>query len=222
MPDHFTQLLEWRRNELAVRGLRETSAGFLHLDDGLPRRREAVLRDGAAGEPLRSKGGHLPTDLPARHPGRPGRRGRPSSEGPERGVPGEHRRDPRPPERPSRGAGDVRPGALRPARTPTFGGRLHRTHSGPDPYSPPAPVRGTTRVRSERRRPGDRFASRGPRSSVARLRPGAQGFATDRGGLRDDRPEGRRRSLPAPQTARLLVDAKVAEPLETSATRPVT
>jgi DNA replication initiation complex subunit (GINS family) len=53
MPDHFTQLLEWRRNELAVRGLAKIPAEFYtatsaYLAD-LRRSYEAELRENPSG-----------------------------------------------------------------------------------------------------------------------------------------------------------------------------
>lgn len=53
MPDHFTQLLEWRRNELAVRGLAKLSPDFYPLTASylaeLRRSYEVELRENPSG-----------------------------------------------------------------------------------------------------------------------------------------------------------------------------
>lgn len=222
MPDHFTQLLEWRRNELAVRGLAKLAPEFYPITSAylaeLRRSYESELRENPSGRKGDiSRQTHQRAIQVARDivEGRVqkilnaafqasigGNRDLPNALPEERamfdqvlGVLLEHRRS---------AAGYIEP-------TPGTAS-VSSAHPAENPPAtpPPAPVRA----------PPAPSASRGhlPLVYVRVLkdsRPVEVGSETI--DLRADDIL----SLP-PETARLLVDAKVAEPVESSPTRPVT
>jgi DNA replication initiation complex subunit (GINS family) len=222
MPDHFTQLLEWRRNELAVRGLAKIpgefySATSAYLTD-LRRSYESELREnpsGRKGEISRQtyqRAIQVSRDIvegraqkvlnAAFQASIGGNRDLPNALPEERamfdqvlGVLLEHRRS---------AAGYIEPTPGAP--TPSAGGASE---------SPPAPTP-TPPARSA----AAPSASRG-RVPLVYVRVLKDSRPVEVGSETIDLRADDILSLP-PETARLLVDAKVAEPVENSPTRPVT
>ncbi len=222
MPDHFTQLLEWRRNELAVRGLAKLPLDFYTLTTAyladVKRSYETELRENPSGR----KG-----DISRQTYQRAIQVARDVVEGRVQKVLNAAFQA-------SIGGTRDLPNAL-PEERATFDQVLsvlleHRRSAAA--YIEPTPAPTPTAPPRPSEAPPASAASAAARATVsppvARARPSLVYVRV----LKDSRPieVGSETidlkaddvlSLP-PETARLLVDAKVAEPLETSATRPVT
>ena len=222
MPDHFTQLLEWRRNELAVRGLAKLPPEFYtattaYLAD-LRRSYEAELRENPSGR----KGdisrqtyqraiqvardiveGRIQKILNASFQASiGGSRDLVNALAEERSVFDQvlevllsHRRN-------AAAYIEPTPGPSGPIPVPAAESPTPRGPTPPAPVPPAAPV-----ARS--------------RPALVYVRVLKDSRPVEVGSETIDLKADDVLSLP-PETARLLVDAKVAEPLETTSSRPVT
>jgi DNA replication initiation complex subunit (GINS family) len=222
MPDHFTQLLEWRRNELAVRGLAKLPPEFYTLTSSylaeLRRSYETELRENPSGRKgdisrqTYQRAVQIARDVVEGRAQKVLNAAFQASIGGSRDLPNalpeeramfdqllavliEHRRS---------SAAYIEP-TLSPSPPP-----LARAPESPLPASATAPARSASTLPAARGRPGLVYVR-----VLKDSRPIEVGAETI------DLKADDILSLPA-ETARLLVDAKVAEPLQTSPTRPVT
>ncbi|MGD0588711.1 MAG: hypothetical protein ABSA63_07990 [Thermoplasmata archaeon] len=222
MPDHFTQLLEWRRNELAVRGLAKLPPDFYPLTTSylteLRRSYETELRENPSGRKgdisrqTYQRGIQIARDIvegrvqktlnAAFQASIGGTRDLPNALPEERamfdqvlGVLVEHRRS---------AAAYIEPTSA-PASPPTA-----RPGEVPPPSPPVPPPRAPVTPSAARARP-----------ALVYVRVLKDSRPIEVGSETIDLKADDILSLPA-ETARLLVEAKVVEALESSPTRPVT
>lgn len=222
MPDHFTELLEWRRNELAVRGLAKLTPDFYPTTTSylteLRRSYEGELRENPSGRKgdisrqTYQRAIQVARDIVEGRVQKVLNAAFQSSIGGNRDLPNalpeervmfdrvlevlvEHRRS---------AAGYIEP-ASGSVTAPTG-----RGPEVPPPVAPPASLRGPAVAPTARGRPGLVYVR-----VLKDSRPVEVGSETI--DLRADDIL----SLP-PETARLLVEAKVAESVESSPTRPLT